>query len=212
MDSGSLTKLHALQFIKELGKALRSEESVRNANHYLELIFVIPPPRSPNLADYDFGPRDLQQLSDYVDGFSLMTYDFSGPQNPGPNAPLAWIRSSLQLLLGGDTDGGAHAHAHKIFVGINFYGNDFVLSEGSGGGAITGRDYTSLLETHRPYLRWEEKSAEHFFIYSSKNVNHAVFYPSLMSISMRLDEAKAWGAGLSIWEIGQGLDYFFDLL
>lgn len=103
---------------------------MRNANHYLELIFVIPPPRSPNLAEYDFGPRDLQQLSDSVDGFSLMTYDFSGPQNPGPNAPLAWIRSSLQLLLGGDTEGGAHTHTHKIFVGINFYGNDFVLAEG----------------------------------------------------------------------------------
>lgn len=80
------------------------------------------------------------------------------------------------------------------------------------GGAIIGRDYLSLLEKHRPVLHWDEKSAEHFFIYSHDDLQHAVFYPSLKSISMRLDEALAWGAGLSLWEIGQGLDYFYDLL
>lgn len=202
----------ALQFIKQLGKALHSVSSMINADHYLELIYVIPAPRSQSLAEQDFGPQDLKELSDSVDGFSLMTYDFSGPQNPGPNAPLPWIRSCLHLLLGDNAQDGSHKHAHLIFLGINFYGNDFILSQGAGGGAITGRDYVSLLERHRPLLRWEEKSSEHFFIYSDNNVQHAVFYPSLMSISTRLDEARAWGASLSIWEIGQGLDYFFDLL
>lgn len=84
---------------------------------------------------------------------------------------------------------------------------------GLGGGAITGRDYLSLLEQHRPLLQWDENSAEHFFVYSDdKHVRHAVFYPSLSSISMRLEEALSWGAGISIWEIGQGLDYYYDLL
>ncbi|OAY85599.1 chitinase domain-containing protein 1 [Ananas comosus] len=195
-----------LQFINQLGEALHSVNSKSNLNHQLELIYVIPPSHSEKLSYHDFGPQDLQQLGTAVDGFSLMTYDFSGPQNPGPNAPLKWIRASLEMLLGGaDSE-----HAPKIFLGINFYGNDFVLS--GGGGAITGRDYISLLEKHKPKLQWEEKSSEHFFVYSLNNVKHAVFYPSLMSISLRLDEARAWGAGLSIWEIGQGLDYFFDLL
>ncbi|XP_010913890.1 uncharacterized protein [Elaeis guineensis] len=201
----------ALQFIKQLGKALHSVSSMADAARHLELIYVISPPHSEKLGEYDFGPQDLQQLSDAIDGFSLMTYDFSGPHRPGPNAPLNWIRSSLHMLLG-DSNSDAHGQARKIFLGINFYGNDFILSEGLGSGAITGRDYISLLEKHRPVLRWDDKSAEHFFIYSHDNVRHAVFYPSLMSISMRLDEAQDWGAGLSIWEIGQGLDYFFDLL
>lgn len=99
-----------------------------DAARHLELIYVISP-HSEKLGEYDFGPQDLQQLSDAIDGFSLMTYDFSGPHRPGPNAPLNWIHSSLHMLLG-DSNSDAHGNAHKIFLGINFYGNDFILSEG----------------------------------------------------------------------------------
>ncbi|KAL4376347.1 hypothetical protein GQ457_02G001110 [Hibiscus cannabinus] len=194
----------ALAFIKQLGHALHSVKSTRNEQQ-LQLIYVIGPPHSDALQQHDFGPEDLQSLSGAVDGFSLMTYDFSGPNNPGPNAPIKWIRFTLSLLLG-STGNSAKRLAPKIFLGINFYGNDFVLSEGSGGGgAILGRDYLSLLEKHRPVLQWEKNSGEHFFVYSDDdNVRHAVFYPSLMSIYMRLEEARFWGSGISIWEIGQG--------
>lgn len=202
----------ALELIKQLGHALHSVNSVRNRKQHLQLVYVIGPPHSEKFQPHDFGPVDLQSLSDAVDGFSLMTYDFSGPHNPGPNAPLKWIRFTLQLLLGSPGIK-AHSLARKIFLGINFYGNDFVLSEVSGGGAITGREYLNLLEKHKPAFQWEKNSGEHFFFFSDENhVKHAVFYPSLISISMRLEEAKLWGTGIAIWEIGQGLDYFFDLL
>ncbi|XP_061996636.1 uncharacterized protein LOC133714529 [Rosa rugosa] len=200
----------ALQFIKDLGDALHAVTSERNNKHRLQLVYVIGPPHSEKLQVHDFGPKDLQSLSDAVDGFSLMTYDFSGPHNPGPNAPLKWIDSTLQLLLGTNKNS---ALASKILLGINFYGNDYILSGGPGGGAITGRDYLSLLEKHKPAFRWEKNSAEHLFLYTDNDHNnHAVFYPSLLSISMRLEEARKWGCGISIWEIGQGLDYFYDLL
>ncbi|XP_042503826.1 chitinase domain-containing protein 1 [Macadamia integrifolia] len=204
-------RTQALQFIKQLGDALHAVNSERNPEHYLQLVYVIGPPHLRNLQSHDFGPEDLQALSSAVDGFSLMTYDFSGPQNPGPNAPLKWMQSTLQLLL--HSTRSDPSMARKMLLGINFYGNDFMLSEGSGGGAITSKEYLSLLEKHKPVLQWEENSAEHLFVYfDNKRVKHAVFYPSLMSISKRLEEARTWGVGISIWEIGQGLDYFFDLL
>ncbi|KAM0907108.1 hypothetical protein ACQ4PT_016356 [Festuca glaucescens] len=210
LDDPKLRKM-ALQFVKQLGEALHSISSKLSTRNHLELIYVIPAPRMEGLNNQDFGPEDLLQLADSVDGFSLMTYDFSGPQNPGPSAPLKWIQYSLTTLLPakGSASGG---FSHMIFLGINFYGNDFLLSKGGAGSSITGRDFIHLLEKYRPSLQWDDKSSEHFFIYSDEVVRHAVFYPTLMSLSVRLDEAQDWGTGLSIWEIGQGLDYFFDVL
>ncbi|KAI9109920.1 hypothetical protein K1719_018961 [Acacia pycnantha] len=201
----------ALQFIKHLGEALHSV-SGRKIEQQLQLIYVIGPPSSKKLQEHDFGPKDLEILSEVVDGFSLMTYDFSSPHNPGPNAPLKWIQYILSLLLS-TPDHRAKSLANKILLGINFYGNGFSLSRGSEGGPIMGRDYLSLLEKQRPVLQWDENSGEHFFFYVDDEVHkRVVFYPSLKSISLRLEEARLWGCGISIWEIGQGLDYFFDLL
>lgn len=126
-ESAFTLQAQALQFVNQLGRAMHSVSLDQHKGQSLQLIYVIGPPRSNELEEYDFGPEDLRRLSDDVDGFSLMTYDFSGPQNPGPNAPLKWIHSTLQILL----DGGHQKLAKKIFIGINFYGNDFVVSGGT---------------------------------------------------------------------------------
>jgi len=95
----------------------------------MQFMYVVGPPRSEKLQMYDFGPEDLQFLKDSVDGFSLMTYDFSNPQNPGPNAPVKWIDLTLKLLLGSSNNIDSNI-ARKVLLGINFYGNDFVISGG----------------------------------------------------------------------------------
>ncbi|PWA80137.1 Glycosyl hydrolase superfamily protein isoform 2 [Artemisia annua] len=179
----------ALQFIKKLGEEMHSVVVKRSTERNLQL------------QEYDFGPEDFRSLSNFVDGYSLMTYDFSNPQNRGPNAPLVWIRSTMKLLLGPHAADSQNL-TQKVFLDINIYGNDYALQGGTGGGAILGRDYLSWLDKHKPQLKWENKSGEHFFFYTDEN-QHVVFYPSLLSIAMRLDEARSWGAGISIWEIGQ---------
>ncbi|AQK89078.1 Glycosyl hydrolase superfamily protein [Zea mays] len=120
----------ALEFVKQLGEALHSVNS-KSSSHHLELIYVILAPRMQKLNNQDFGPKDLMHLADTVDGVFLMTYDFSGPQNPGPSAPLKWIHHSLAALLSAKGSSHSNSHSRMIFLGINFYGNDFLLSGGA---------------------------------------------------------------------------------
>ena len=42
--------------------------------------------------------KQFQQLEKFIDGFSLMTYDYNLHNAPGPNAPLHWVKKNLELL------------------------------------------------------------------------------------------------------------------
>lgn len=44
------------------------------------------------------------------------------------------------------------------------------------------------------------------------DMRHTVYYPTPAALAARIKLAEQLGVGLSIWELGQGLDSFMDLL
>ncbi|XP_063223463.1 chitinase domain-containing protein 1 [Bacillus rossius redtenbacheri] len=173
----------------------------RLRSHGLLVVLVVPPARghSPEL----FNREDFRALADDVDAFSLMTYDHASPQRPGANSPLPWARGCVERLA----EAGDPRRA-KILLGLNFYGYDYTSS---GGGPIVNHQYVSLLRRHGGLLKWDDSSQEHYFEVKDGTGRHLVFYPTLYSLHKRLQLAESLGVGLSIWELGQGLDYFYDL-
>lgn len=121
----------------------------------------------------------------------------------------------------------------KVFVGLNFYGYRYdrvgsaTLKKDEKPQyelkAIVGRDYVKFLREHHSsaMIVYDPRVNEHITVIQSRPAKPQsnpplpetiIFYPSLKSIYDRLELATKFNFGVSIWDGGQGLDYFFDLL
>ena len=173
-------------------------------------------------------------LLDYV---SVMSYDYSlRTGQPGPNAPIEWFNATLMHLTGATRTrtrsaappparGTAAFVRSRVLMGVNFYGY-FYRNNGQPPDAILGRDVVKTFRRelanekrradvekrkprNTPTLRWDPLTAEHSYdIPSSDGVGGEVYYPSRASLAFRLRAVMAVGAGVAIWDLGQGLPYF----
>jgi chitinase domain-containing protein 1 len=190
-----------IALMKSLGRALHQEGKL--------FVLVIPPYRGGQPEESLFNGNDFADLLNDVDFFSMMTYDFSNAERPGPSSPLEWFVGSHAAILTADQK--AKGLASKLLGGVNLYANDFAPE--NGGGPIIADGVLALLKSKKPKIVWDEKSKEHRFDYQVNGVQHRVWFPTLQYIQQRIETATTVvGGGLSFWELGQGMDYFYDLL
>ena len=112
---GGQAKPQLRQMITDLSAALRKSEKLT--------VLVIPPPLYHEGVKGMIDANDVDRMADAVDFFSLMTYDYSNPQRPGPNSPIQWVRKCVENL---DPQ---RFYRSQILLGLNFYGYDYT-SEG----------------------------------------------------------------------------------
>lgn len=157
-----------------------------------------------------FTVKDIIETAPHVAGFSIMTYDYTRMAKPGPSSPFKWMKEAVKKFRRNlpDSDHG------KILIGLNFYGMLFVDKRAE---AITGEEFIKEISAGGVTSTWDRSHREHTFLVQSFNAvgvmsKQSIAFPTLQSINDRVEYAKQIGVGIAIWELGQGLEYFFELL
>ncbi|GBF89547.1 hypothetical protein Rsub_02265 [Raphidocelis subcapitata] len=203
------------------------------------LVLAVPPalPAAAGRPHSDVGL--LAGLGGEVEGFSVMTYDHLAAI-PGPNAPLPWMEANLKLLLEGgggsggsggggggkgSSGGGPALEPGSVLLGLNFYGYEFsrpddgapAAAAAAGAArwsfdAVVAERFLSALARLQPALAWDGEAGEHYAKFKEGGKRRRIYFPTPASLAARVALAREWGVGLSIWELGQGMEAFFDLL
>ncbi|VDD82695.1 unnamed protein product [Mesocestoides corti] len=209
-----------IDFLIELAKGIHKDGKL--------LILPIPPAVYKGNFEGRFNRVHFDLLEPHVDYFSLMSYDYSNPYEPGENSPVEWIIRCIKSLApeGADLKRLATKRA-KILVGLNFYGYDYVPSK-KHGQAVLRNEWVLV---HRfpnltALVSWADISTStvvsptnpaqlasifaFFFTRDNEGQRHSMYFPTAYSIAKRVAIAEELGTGLSIWELGQGFDSFLE--
>lgn len=204
------------EFMKTVGTTIRSA-GFRTA--------LVMPPFTQDIAHMGVTSKQIGDISVGYSYVVVMTYDFSMPssESPGPLAPLPWVQMAARYFT--DICG----LREKVLLGLNFYGIDFALGDKTRASNrhIVAHEFVNLLQTQDVQVNWHEAYKEHYFIYEqhSQQENaeseeegtkqgektHVMFYPTRSSIRERVNLARDTNCGgIAIWDIGQGLNHFFE--
>jgi spore germination protein YaaH len=199
------------QFVEELAAALHAQG---------KLLSVTVHPKTGEPGTWD-GPQaqDWTRIGAAADRFRVMTsaYHWAG-SDPGPIAPLWWMEDVLRFAV-------SVVPPHRIYLGLHFYGYDWIRSElsspgskdqgpaegtGSSARSVVWEDVQALIETHAavPQRRgrdgWMRPVAEPWFTYTDGlGQVHEVWYADGASVEARLELAGKYGlGGVAIWRLG----------
>lgn len=145
---------------------------------------------------------DLKKIANQADLIYMSAYEIPGasaicPKN-GIEQVFQWLKKS-------------GIPSKKFMVGLPFFGMDF------GGSSqptyVEGLKFVQTLNESKVTPKLLKQYEETAYFYSRNSRSHQMFYPSLQDLDARMKLIdKENVAGFGIWELAQGLPYFFDLL
>ena len=177
-----------------------------------KLIIVLSPAAVLDRNGASVAIKQLLQLVKVVYRISVNMYDY--PVATGTtllkssNAPIYWGERLHKVFIDHD----AEDVIPKLLYGIPFYGYKRVRSPKVDSVAVIGHEYLSILkESDNDELKWDSSAKESY--YENYDQVMRVYYPNLAFLSSRIDfVSENEMAGVAIWELGQGLEYFFKVL
>ncbi|KAI8098413.1 glycoside hydrolase superfamily [Gilbertella persicaria] len=203
-------------FLTELSHLLHQENRL--------FIVVLPSVMTDEHKQY-MKPDVVRSMAKYVDRFSLMTYDYSSHDpNGGPSSPIEWVMDNIEYLTDKD-------NRNKFLVGLNMYAMSYLqtrapeplvlktvlekLAEQPNeiDDELLDEKDSNKKDSMDEELNWDKDSQEAWFVDIDEDGTRqgTIWMPTLRSIRNRVRLAEDYGVGLALWEVGQGLDYFYDL-
>ncbi|CAG9466992.1 unnamed protein product [Pedinophyceae sp. YPF-701] len=199
----------------------------RDVSAYVDLLSVMTydhGPGGPN-APIDWVIKNIARLvprgkgSERAALAALETPRVAADQYPPTLASGGQTRSCAADTAPGECQErpGAGLAAH-LLVGLNFYGAEYDAA--GRGGPILGNDFLERVreacegeEAESP-LSWSDEFMEHT-VESERGAGRSgggrrAWFPTRASLRARLAAATRVGAGVAVWELGQGLESFFD--
>jgi chitinase domain-containing protein 1 len=136
---------------------------LKSLSNRLQLFVVIPPYHSYHQQEV-VSALDVELIFEYVDGLSLMTYDYSISSTGGPNAPIQWMSDNGELTMSLcvvarlDPKG---LYRSKILMGLNLYGYDY--SQSHGRQDLVGKKFLDIVKENNVTCKWSESDREVIF-------------------------------------------------
>ncbi|CAJ0574345.1 unnamed protein product, partial [Mesorhabditis spiculigera] len=163
----------------------------------MQLIVPVGAPLSNKMEMTGIFTPDMFKMMPNVDYVQVMTYDYHGTIGV---APYPWVENTIRLLVENVPE-----RAKDLMIGLNHYGylyNDQQMDP------VQRERFLEKSKEKNARLEWDDIVKEHRLITSEGRI----YYPSLTSVESRIKLAKAYDVGIAIWELGQGLNYFTQVL